>query len=77
MARKMADSVVVITGASSGIGRATKAMPPVYAPEQVARTIVRLAERPKHEVFVGIAVVHTAAGRRTAAGGWVRSGALG
>lgn len=34
-------------------GRAVKAMTPVYPPEQVAATIVRLAERPKREVFVG------------------------
>lgn len=34
-------------------GRAVKAMTPVYPPEQVAAAIVRLAERPKREVFVG------------------------
>jgi short-subunit dehydrogenase len=34
-------------------GRATKAMPPVYAPERVARTIVNCARFPRREVFVG------------------------
>jgi short-subunit dehydrogenase len=34
-------------------GRAVKAMPPVYTPERVARTIVRRARRPRREVFVG------------------------
>jgi NAD(P)-dependent dehydrogenase (short-subunit alcohol dehydrogenase family) len=34
-------------------GRAVKAMTPVYPPEQVAAAIVRLAQRPKREVFVG------------------------
>lgn len=30
-------------------------MPPVYAPERVARAIVRLARRPRREVVVGTA----------------------
>lgn len=34
-------------------GRKAKAMPPVYAPERVARTIVKLARRPRREVVVG------------------------
>jgi len=34
-------------------GRPVRAMPPVYAAEQVADTIVALAERPRREVFVG------------------------
>lgn len=34
-------------------GRAVKAMTPLYPPEQVAATIVALAENPKREVFVG------------------------
>ncbi len=33
--------------------RAAKAMPPVYAAERVAKTIVNLAEHPKREVMVG------------------------
>ncbi|KYF87115.1 short-chain dehydrogenase [Sorangium cellulosum] len=36
-------------------GRTPKAMPPVYPPERVARAIVRLARRPRREVFVGSA----------------------
>ncbi len=34
-------------------GRAVKAMPPVYPPERVARTIVNCARWPRREVFVG------------------------
>jgi short-subunit dehydrogenase len=34
-------------------GKAIKAMPPVYPPEQVAETIVGLVERPRREVSVG------------------------
>jgi short-subunit dehydrogenase len=34
-------------------GRAVRAMPPVYAPERVARAIVRLVRRPRREVIVG------------------------
>ncbi|MGZ6392464.1 MAG: SDR family oxidoreductase [Ktedonobacterales bacterium] len=34
-------------------GRAVKAMPPVLSAERVARAYVRLAERPRREVFVG------------------------
>ena len=34
-------------------GRAAKAMPPVYPAERVAETIVRFAERPGREAFVG------------------------
>ena len=34
-------------------GRATRAMPPVYPVEKVANTIVRLAEKPRRETFVG------------------------
>jgi NAD(P)-dependent dehydrogenase (short-subunit alcohol dehydrogenase family) len=30
-----------------------KALPPVYSPDRVARTIVRLATRPRRETFVG------------------------
>jgi NAD(P)-dependent dehydrogenase (short-subunit alcohol dehydrogenase family) len=39
--------------AANYTGRAVKAMTPVYPPEQVAAAIVRLAQRPKREVFVG------------------------
>ena len=39
--------------AANYTGRATKAMNPVYDAEKVARTIVRLADRPKRETFVG------------------------
>lgn len=39
--------------AANYTGRATKAMRPVYPPEQVAATIVDLATRPRREVFVG------------------------
>jgi hypothetical protein len=34
-------------------GRATKAMPPVYPAERVARAIVRMVQRPRREMFVG------------------------
>lgn len=34
-------------------GRKPKAMPPVYPPENVARMIVRMAQHPKREVYVG------------------------
>lgn len=34
-------------------GRALQAMPPVYSPEQVADTFLRLAEHPQRERFVG------------------------
>jgi short-subunit dehydrogenase len=34
-------------------GRTASAMPPVYPPERVAARIVRLAEKPQREVFVG------------------------
>ena len=34
-------------------GRKVKAMPPVYTPERVARTIVKLARRPRREAVVG------------------------
>ena len=34
-------------------GRATRAMPPVYPVEKVANTIVRLADKPRRETFVG------------------------
>lgn len=34
-------------------GRVPKALPPVYTAERVARTIVRLARRPRREVHVG------------------------
>ena len=39
--------------AANYLGRPPKAMPPVYPAEKVAGTIVRLAERPRREVFVG------------------------
>lgn len=39
--------------AANYTGRVLRALPPVYPPEQVARTIVRLMERPRREVFVG------------------------
>jgi short-subunit dehydrogenase len=39
--------------AANYTGRAAKAMPPVYPPERVAKTIVSLAKRPRREVFVG------------------------
>lgn len=34
-------------------GREVRAMPPIYTPERVARTIVRLVRRPRREVVVG------------------------
>jgi NAD(P)-dependent dehydrogenase (short-subunit alcohol dehydrogenase family) len=39
--------------AANFLGRAAKAMPPVYSPERVAETYVSLAQRPRREVFVG------------------------
>ena len=39
--------------AANYLGRAAKAMPPVYTPERVAETCVSLASRPRREVFVG------------------------
>ena len=39
--------------AANYTGRAAKAMPPVYPAERVAETIVRFAERPGREAFVG------------------------
>jgi len=39
--------------AANYMGRAAKAMPPVYPPERVARTIVNLVRWPRREVFVG------------------------
>lgn len=39
--------------AANYTGRAVKAMPPVYPVERVAERIVRLAKRPRREVFVG------------------------
>ena len=39
--------------AANYTGRATKAMPPVYPAERVAKTILSLALRPRREVFVG------------------------
>jgi NAD(P)-dependent dehydrogenase (short-subunit alcohol dehydrogenase family) len=39
--------------AANYTGRAVRAMPPVYAPERVARTIVNLVRRPRREVVVG------------------------
>ncbi len=52
--------------AANYTGRAVKALPPVYPPEQVAMTIVKCAEHPKREVFVGnagrmISLTHTLA----------------
>ncbi|HWC12222.1 MAG TPA: SDR family NAD(P)-dependent oxidoreductase, partial [Acidimicrobiales bacterium] len=35
------------------LGRAVRAMPPVYTPERVARAIVNCARSPRREVFVG------------------------
>ena len=35
------------------VGRAVKAMPPVYRPERVARAIVNCSRFPRREVFVG------------------------
>ena len=35
------------------VGRALRAMPPVYTPERVARTIVNCSRLPRREVFVG------------------------
>ncbi|MGE5503418.1 MAG: SDR family oxidoreductase [Actinomycetota bacterium] len=34
-------------------GRTARPMPPVHAPEEVARTVVALARHPRREVFVG------------------------
>jgi NAD(P)-dependent dehydrogenase (short-subunit alcohol dehydrogenase family) len=39
--------------AANYTGRAVRAVPPVYTAERVARTIVRLARRPRREVYVG------------------------
>jgi NAD(P)-dependent dehydrogenase (short-subunit alcohol dehydrogenase family) len=39
--------------AANYTGRKTKAMPPVYTPERVARTIVNLVRVPRREVIVG------------------------
>jgi NAD(P)-dependent dehydrogenase (short-subunit alcohol dehydrogenase family) len=39
--------------AANYTGRAVQPMPPVYAPERVARAMVRLALRPRREMFVG------------------------
>ena len=39
--------------AANYTGRAAKTMPPVYAADKVAKTVVKLAERPQREVFVG------------------------
>ncbi|QRK08706.1 SDR family oxidoreductase [Archangium violaceum] len=39
--------------AANYTGRSTKAMPPVYPPERVARAMVRMAQRPRREMFVG------------------------
>lgn len=36
-------------------GRAIRAMPPVLSAERVAHAIVRMAQRPRREVFVGLA----------------------
>lgn len=34
-------------------GRAAEPLPPVYTPEQVAETFIRLVENPRREVYVG------------------------
>ena len=52
--------------AANYTGRAVQALPPVYPPEQVAKTIVKCAEHPQREVFVGnaarmISFTHTMA----------------
>jgi short-subunit dehydrogenase len=39
--------------AANYTGRTAKALPPVYPPERVARTIVNLVRWPRREVFVG------------------------
>jgi hypothetical protein len=39
--------------AANFTGAEVKALPPVYAPERVARAIVGLARRPRREVLVG------------------------
>ncbi len=39
--------------AANYMGRAVKAMPPVYTPERVARAIVNCTRFPRREVFVG------------------------
>jgi NAD(P)-dependent dehydrogenase (short-subunit alcohol dehydrogenase family) len=41
--------------AANYTGRRIVAMPPVYPPELVAKTIVRMAEKPKPEVVIGAA----------------------
>ncbi len=43
----------IFQNAANYTGRRIVAMPPVYAPERVARTIVRLVRRPRREVIVG------------------------
>ena len=50
--------------AANYTGRSVNAMPPVYPVEQAAKTMVRLAQRPQREVFVGnaarmISFLHT------------------
>lgn len=45
----------IFQNAANYTGRAVKALKPVYAPEQVADAIVRCAEHPEREVFVGSA----------------------
>lgn len=39
--------------AANYLGKAAKAMPPVYPPEEVAQTIVQVAQHPEREVLVG------------------------
>jgi hypothetical protein len=39
--------------AANHTGRQAKAMPPVYTPDRVARTIVHCAQRPRRERYVG------------------------
>lgn len=41
--------------AGNHTGRGVRPLPPVYPPERVARTIVRLLEHPRREVYVGTA----------------------
>jgi NAD(P)-dependent dehydrogenase (short-subunit alcohol dehydrogenase family) len=58
----------LLAHAGNYTGRRLKALPPIYPAEQVARTIVRLASRPRREVYVGNSARMLAGQYRTAPG---------